>query len=88
MFLSGKLTPPTTARCARSDLILLSNLQLRQIQATDVDGKYQFGDYFGLRLICTGVALLAIAMITLTAGYRWETSLAILAACRRNNLEY
>ena len=68
----------TLGLAVTAPIILLSNLQLRQIQATDVDGKYQFGDYFGLRLICTGVALLAIAIITLTAGYRWETSLAIL----------
>lgn len=68
----------TLGLAVTAPIILLSNLQLRQIQATDVDGKYQFGDYFGLRLICTGVALSAIAMITLTAGYRRETSLAIL----------
>lgn len=68
----------TLGLAVTAPIILLSNLQLRQIQATDVDGKYQFGDYFGLRLICTGVALLAISIITLTAGYRWETSLAIL----------
>ena len=69
----------TLGLAVTAPIILFANLQLRQIQTTDVDRKYQFGDYLGLRLICTGLALLAICMIALTAGYRWETSLAILA---------
>lgn len=60
-------------------IILFANLQLRQIQTTDVEGKYQFSDYFGLRLICAGLSLLTVCLITFTAGYRWETSLVILA---------
>lgn len=59
--------------------IMFSNLQLRQIQATDAKGEYVFSDYLGLRLIATALALLIIAGITLKAGYRWETSLVILA---------
>jgi O-antigen/teichoic acid export membrane protein len=59
-------------------IILLANLQLRQIQTTDVDRKYQFGDYLGLRLICVSLAAVAILIVTLVAGYRWETSLVIL----------
>jgi O-antigen/teichoic acid export membrane protein len=68
----------TLGLAVTAPIILFANLQLRQIQTTDVDRKYQFGDYLGLRLICTGLALLAICIIALTAGYRWETSLAIL----------
>jgi O-antigen/teichoic acid export membrane protein len=59
--------------------IVFTNLQLRGIQATDAKGDYVFSDYLGLRLIGTGLALLIIAGITLKAGYRWETSLVILA---------
>jgi len=59
--------------------IMFSNLQLRQIQATDAKGEYLFSDYLGLRLIATALAFLIIAGITLKAGYRWETSLVILA---------
>jgi O-antigen/teichoic acid export membrane protein len=59
-------------------IILFANLQLRQIQTTDVQQKYSFGDYFGLRLICAGLSMLIIVAISLTAGYRWETSLVIL----------
>jgi O-antigen/teichoic acid export membrane protein len=69
----------TLGLAVTAPIILFANLQLRQIQTTDVDRKYQFGDYLGLRLICTGLALLAICIIALTAGYRWETSLVILA---------
>jgi len=59
--------------------IMFTNLQLRQIQATDAKGEYVFSDYLGLRLIATALGFLIIAGITLKAGYRWETSLVILA---------
>ncbi|MEG4327631.1 oligosaccharide flippase family protein, partial [Microcoleus sp. herbarium5] len=58
---------------------MFTNLQLRGVQATDAKGDYVFSDYLGLRLIGTALALLIIAGITLKAGYRWETSLVILA---------
>jgi O-antigen/teichoic acid export membrane protein len=69
----------TLGLAVTAPIILFANLQLRQIQTTDVQQKYQFGDYLGLRLVCLGLLLLAILFITLTAGYRWETSLVILA---------
>ena len=68
----------TLGLAVTAPVILFANLQLRQIQTTDVERRYQFGDYFGLRLICAGLSLLTICLITLTAGYRWETSLVIL----------
>ena len=68
----------TLGLAVTAPIILFANLQLRQIQTTDVDLKYQFGDYLGLRLICAGLSLLTICIIALTAGYRWETSLVIL----------
>jgi O-antigen/teichoic acid export membrane protein len=68
----------TLGLAVTAPIILFTNLQLRQIQAIDVERKYQFGDYLGLRLICAGLSLLAIAIVTLSAGYRWETSLTIL----------
>jgi O-antigen/teichoic acid export membrane protein len=68
----------TLGLAVTAPVILLTNLQLRQIQTTDVNQKYQFGDYLGLRLICVCVSMLAIGLITLTAGYRCETSLTIL----------
>jgi O-antigen/teichoic acid export membrane protein len=59
-------------------VLIFTNLQLREIQATDAKHQYLFGDYLGLRLLSTGLALLVIAGITLKAGYSWETSLVIL----------
>ena len=59
-------------------ILIFTNLQLREIQATDAKQQYHFGDYLGLRLLSTGLALLAIAIITGLARYRWETSLVIL----------
>ncbi len=59
-------------------VFMFANLQLRDIQASDAKRQYEFGDYLGLRLVSTGLALLAIAAITWKAGYRWETSLVIV----------
>ena len=59
-------------------VIMFTNLQLRAVQATDAKNKYVFGDYLGLRLLGTGLALLVIAGITIFAHYRPETSQVIL----------
>ncbi|MEG4804230.1 oligosaccharide flippase family protein [Microcoleus sp. ARI1-B5] len=69
----------TLGLAVTAPVIMFTNLQLRAIQATDAKQQYVFADYLGLRLIGTGLALLIIAGITLKAGYRWETSLVILA---------
>jgi len=60
-------------------VIMFANLQLRAVQATDARREYLFGDYIGLRLITTALALLVIAGIVLVSGYRRETVLVILA---------
>ena len=59
-------------------IFMFSNLQLRHIQATDAKQQYVFGDYFGLRLISTVLALGVVVAVTLVAGYRWQVSLTIL----------
>jgi len=59
-------------------VIMLTNLQLRGVQATDARREYLFGDYLGLRLALTPLALLIIAGITLVSGYGWQTALVIL----------
>jgi O-antigen/teichoic acid export membrane protein len=60
-------------------VIVLSNLQLRAIQATDAREEYQFSDYLGLRLLTSMLAILVIVGIAFFAGFRWETALVILA---------
>ncbi|MBN1262128.1 MAG: oligosaccharide flippase family protein [Anaerolineae bacterium] len=47
-------------------VIMLTNLQLRYIQATDATREYGFNDYFTLRLISTFAGLLVIAIMGLT----------------------
>jgi O-antigen/teichoic acid export membrane protein len=58
-------------------VIMFTNLQLRSVLVTDAKKQYLFSDYLGLRLIATGLALMVIAVISLSGGYRWETSLVI-----------
>lgn len=60
-------------------VIMFTNLQLRGVQATDARREYLFGDYLGLRLITTMLALLIIAEIVSVSGYRLEAVLVILA---------
>ena len=62
-----------------SPVILMSQLQLRSLQATDAShAEYRPGDYLALRLITTGLALLAIVGLIISTGYRGETALVIL----------
>ena len=58
-------------------VIMLTNLQLRAIQATDARREYRFGHYLALRLATTALSLPVIAGIA--CRYRPETALLILA---------
>src|SRR5690625_4892630 len=50
-------------------IIMLTNLQLRQVQATDTTDEYIFNDYFGLR-ITTGIfATIITFFITFISNY-------------------
>jgi O-antigen/teichoic acid export membrane protein len=68
----------TLGLAVTAPVFMFTNLQLRTVQATDAQQQYLFSDYLGLRLIATGLGLVAIAIITFVAGYDWETSLVIL----------
>ncbi|WP_414585251.1 lipopolysaccharide biosynthesis protein [Scytonema sp. PCC 10023] len=68
----------TLGLAVTAPVVMLTNLQLRYVQATDVKHQYIFGDYLSLRIASSVLALLVIVVITLTAGYRWQTSLIIL----------
>lgn len=68
----------TLGLAVTAPVIMFTNLQLRGIQATDAKKQYLFGDYLGLRLVSTGLALLIIAIISFFGGYQGETSLVIL----------
>jgi O-antigen/teichoic acid export membrane protein len=64
------------ALCA--PVMMLANLQLRAVQATDARNEYRFGDYLALRLATTALAFAAICLIAWLAGYRWQTALVVI----------
>jgi O-antigen/teichoic acid export membrane protein len=64
------------ALCA--PVMMLANLQLRSVQATDARNEYRFGDYLALRLATTALAFAAICLIAWLAGYRWQTALVVI----------
>jgi O-antigen/teichoic acid export membrane protein len=59
-------------------VFMLTNLQLREVQATDARHDYEFGHYLALRLAMTTFALLAVAAITILSGYHGEMIAVIL----------
>lgn len=59
-------------------VLMLTNLNLRVVQATDAREEYGFGDYLGLRLISTVIAFLVIVVIVGFSAYPWETAGVIL----------
>ncbi len=59
-------------------IVLLSELQLRGVQATDAKGDFDFGHYLAVRLIMIALALAAIAGYAATGGYGRETAFVIL----------
>ncbi|MBZ5639456.1 MAG: oligosaccharide flippase family protein [Acidobacteriia bacterium] len=60
-------------------VFMFTNLQLRAVQATDAAEEFLFGDYVGLRLVLTGVALLAVIAIALASGYRIGTAAVLIS---------
>jgi len=77
----------TLGLAVTAPVVMLTNLQLRAIQATDAKHQYQFNDYLALRLLGTGLALAVIVGITFTAGYRPSTSLVILTIALSKAIE-
>jgi len=60
-------------------LIMLANLQLRTVQATDAKGEYCFCDYLALRLFTTVLVLIVIVVIVMISRYSLNTALVIIA---------
>lgn len=57
--------------------IVFANLKLRAVQASDAKNEYSFGEYLGLRLVTTPLALFAIALIV-AMSYRSDVGTVIL----------
>ncbi len=77
-------TPATLGRFAlvfaiSAPIFMFTNLQLRAVQATDSRRVNAFGDYLALRLLTTGVAFAATAVIAFASGLS-AAVLAVLAA--------
>jgi len=60
-------------------VMMLCNLQLRGVLATDANEDYRFSDYVLVRVVTSGVALLAVAGIVSLSRYSRPTALVILS---------
>ncbi|WP_416665940.1 lipopolysaccharide biosynthesis protein [Egbenema bharatensis] len=67
----------TLGLAVTAPVILLTNLQLRDVQATDANRQYEFGDYLSLRMISTIISLLIILGIIALADYSREAAWVI-----------
>jgi O-antigen/teichoic acid export membrane protein len=62
-----------------SPILLFAYLQLRAIQATDVNSDFSFGDYFGVRLLAAGAALAVVLASVALGSYGTPTALTIIS---------
>jgi len=67
--------------------LMLTNLQLRAVQATDSRRLYSFGEYLRLRSILTAVGLVAIACIAWLGHYERQTAMTILLVAVAKGIE-
>jgi O-antigen/teichoic acid export membrane protein len=59
-------------------VFMLTNLQLRGVQATDARSQYEFGHYFTLRLAASGLGIVVVCGIVLAGGYEQTTAAVVL----------
>ncbi len=59
-------------------VFMLTNLQLRGVQATDARSTFDFGDYFTLRAAGTCIGLIAVAVIMVVFGYDRATCFVVM----------
>lgn len=62
-------------------------MDMRSLIATDVQDEHSFGEYLGLRLISSVLALLLVSVIGISAGYHLEVFLVILAVGLAKSVE-
>ena len=67
------------AMALTAPIFMLTNLNLRAVQATDARLDFSFAEYFGLRLLTTSAALAGVGAVSLWGGYRRETALIVAA---------
>ena len=59
-------------------VMMLTNMQLRSVMNSAGQRKSQFGDYLGLRLLMTSLALVVVFAVTQVLRYRWELTEVVL----------
>ncbi len=59
-------------------IIMFGNMRLRLIQSSDDSDQYQFQDYFTLRLITTGIAMMCFVVISISGNFSNEIVKVIL----------
>ena len=68
-------------------VMMFARLNLRTLQATDAKNEFTFGDYLGLAIVSSTLAMLVISGIIWAAGYSGQTALVILAIGLANHIE-
>lgn len=59
-------------------IFMLTNLQLRAIQSTDVKNEYSFSHYFKLRMITNVIGLLVVVFLMFVLDYDTETVYVVI----------
>jgi O-antigen/teichoic acid export membrane protein len=67
-------------------IVMLSNLNLRGVQATDTTGRFSFSEYFSLRLLTAAAALAGMVLLACTSNYGIATLFVVIAvACAKSS---
>jgi len=67
-------------------IVMLGNLNLRGVQATDTTGRFSFSEYFSLRLLTTAASLAGMFLLACTSHYGIATLAVVVAiACSKSS---
>jgi O-antigen/teichoic acid export membrane protein len=70
-----------------SPIILFASLNLRTLLVTDIEERFEFGHYLGMRLLTTAAVLVVIAGLLCAEGYTRQTRLVILCVAASKCLD-
>jgi len=68
-------------------VLMFTDLNLRQIQATDGRNEYLFGHFVALRLTTSLLAILVISGIAISSGFSWPIKIVIITVGMAKALE-
>lgn len=75
------------AQALATPIIIVSQMQLRQLQVTDAAEEQTYGQYFGTRLVASAAAVAIIVLIAVVSQYRGEMLLVISCVALAKALE-